>query len=455
MLFLRSQINEQMLSVNALNFTLHHLLRVAFPSHSDLICVLEIADNHLAAKIDDTFTICFEMLTDQEMQQLRHGQLSAQCLAIDSLNAAVPTFKSGNATRSESTYNDSNKTLYVPFDIVTLPFLLLSKLDECDDSPRDRHGRFQFSYSLAARYNFVTLPIVDYYAIWLRNQLTSKLTFGLTTRSSRVIPTHDIDILERFHSPWQAHKSILGRDMLIDHSLTITKQSWAAYRKWRNNPHNDPYLLAIKSLALQATSHNAHAVFFFKAQLEGENDATYSYCKPQMSQIVDFLEKQGMTIGLHGSYDSHADAKLFSIEKQRLDTLTQAPTTHARQHYLRFRPENSASVQMWQQAGIQHDYTLGYAEQPGFRCGTCHPFPLYDLEHDCPTNVIEHPLIVMDGSLFDYLKLNLQDSVALIRQLQQRCQDVEGDFVFLWHNHTTTRIFQRYYELCTRTIYNE
>ncbi|MBQ1819611.1 MAG: hypothetical protein II120_05360, partial [Bacteroidales bacterium] len=104
------------------------------------------------------------------------------------------------------------------------------------------------------------------------------------------------------------------------------------------------------------------------------------------------------------------------------------------------------SLDLWQDAGITDDYTLGFAERCGFRCGTCHPYPLYDVRHDKVTDIIEHPLIVMDGTLFDYMKLSVEDARALTQRLKQRCLDVEGDFVILWHNHATTREMKPYYE---------
>jgi hypothetical protein len=51
----------------------------------------------------------------------------------------------------------------------------------------------------------------------------------------------------------------------------------------------------------------------------------------------------------------------------------------------------------------------------------------------------------MDGTLFDYMKLSVEEAKDLALKLKQRCLDVEGDFVFLWHNHTTTREFEPYF----------
>ena len=72
------------------------------------------------------------------------------------------------------------------------------------------------------------------------------------------------------------------------------------------------------------------------------------------------------------------------------------------------------------------------------------------------TDIIEHPLIVMDGTLFDYMKLSVEEAKKLVMRLKKRCFDVEGDFVILWHNHATTREFEPYFrEVYLPAITNE
>ena len=142
-----------------------------------------------------------------------------------------------------------------------------------------------------------------------------------------------------------------------------------------------------------------------------------------------------------------------------MEQLLHQEVTAGRQHYLRFAcgtpagppPETEPSqrtgtLQVWAQNGMTDDYTLGFAEQVGFRCGTCHPYPLYDLEKDEPTAVMEHPLIVMDGTLWDYMNLSVDQSNEWIARPRRRCAAVEGDFVILWHNHLLGRNYREAYQ---------
>lgn len=297
---------------------------------------------------------------------------------------------------------------------------------------------------------------------WLHPQTEIK------QRQSKIIPTHDIDLLYRFHSPWQAFRSIFGRDLLLDHNLSAVKESLGEYREWRNDKREDPYIKSIFQLIQDALQYGLQACFFFKGLSAGAVDATYNVFDPNVRYCIDNILKYGMSFGLHGSYESYQNVAQFRLEKENLERITGIPVTSCRQHYLRFNlarnlqgeeldisrnfatsrtPEYNltTTLQVWESCGIRDDYTLGYAEQPGFRCSTCHPYPLFDLENDCPTDIIEHPLIIMDGSLFDYRKLNIEESRLHMQQLYRRCQAVEGDFIILWHNHTCCRQYKDVY----------
>lgn len=444
-----------MLSVNALKYTIEHLLKVAFPTEKPLLYLLNVTGKELTVTVADSFTLSSYLLSDDEVMRLREKNLSAELVSTEFMDVKVPVFKSQRATYAQWEFDDATRSLRIPFDFVTLPFLLLSKSDESDGSLHDQHGRYQFANSMAKVYDFVDVPLVDAYALLLRQWVLQyvDVPFHWAPGTPKIVPTHDIDLTFRFHSTWQAFKSIFGRDLILEHSLHNTIVSCREYRDWKKNTDDDPYLLAINELKNQDLDNKKDAVFFFKAQQHGEHDATYDISDPRLRRIIRQLLEAGMTVGLHGSYDSLDDEKILCAEKSRLEAVAGVPIICGRQHYLRFNPEQSQTLRVWQRAGIENDYTLGYAERPGFRCGTCHPFPLYDIENDCPTRIIEHPLIVMDGSLIDYLKLDVEDGVACMRKLRQRCAMAEGDFVFLWHNHTTGRGFRPYYEQCVKAVF--
>ncbi len=73
---------------------------------------------------------------------------------------------------------------------------------------------------------------------------------------------------------------------------------------------------------------------------------------------------------------------------------------HSRQHYLRFKVP-----QTWQilnNKGISSDSSMYYPESVGFRCGTATPFKIFDIENRMTLDIVEEPLIFMEGTYAQY-----------------------------------------------------
>jgi hypothetical protein len=113
-----------------------------------------------------------------------------------------------------------------------------------------------------------------------------------------------------------------------------------------------------------------------------------------------------------------------------------------RQHYLRW--ENPTTWQNWEDARLDYDSTLGFADQPGFRCGICYEYPVFNLRTRQSLALRERPLVVMDGTLLDYLKLSLDASAQRILALAAVCRQFAGDMALLWHNNNLLSQRQRH-----------
>jgi hypothetical protein len=77
---------------------------------------------------------------------------------------------------------------------------------------------------------------------------------------------------------------------------------------------------------------------------------------------------------------------------------------------------------------------MGYPEEPGFRAGIARPFFFYNLSDDIQTNLRIVPFQVMDGTLYDYKKLDAESSMEIILKLITETRKVGGLFVSIWHN---------------------
>ena len=77
---------------------------------------------------------------------------------------------------------------------------------------------------------------------------------------------------------------------------------------------------------------------------------------------------------------------------------------------------------------------MGYPDEAGFRSGVCYTYPLYDIYNRKQLNLLEKPLIVMDATLLRYEKLQIEQALSRVENLQKEVHRYQGEFVFLWHN---------------------
>ena len=319
-----------MLTDNALHYTLSHLLKVALPPHEAIPFSVARNEHSVTVCIREQLTVSFTLLSDQEAAQLLQGNATPTHLPSADGKVDIPVFQSSSSELTQPVVND-NGELEIPYDLLTPSFLLLSRKEE-EGHPRDTHGRFRFQDSLAKRYDFIHIPLVDEYAMLLRQWIIELLEpeLDIIPRQHQFIPTHDIDLLYRFQSPWQAFKSIAGRDLLLEHSWKATVESIREYRQWRTDSRKDPYITAILELARQSEAQHLSSVFFFKAQHSGEPDSTYDIQDPNVRYCIERIQEAGMKVGLHGSYRSYDNPVLFAVEKTRLEKIANAPVTHSR-----------------------------------------------------------------------------------------------------------------------------
>ncbi len=444
---------EPAISLNAVEYTLCHLFRVAF-STVDVPFLAEFGDRCVTVSIENV-QIYIPLMDDATWETFLAGQKKPVLVDNAAGTLKIPVFRCDSGFDGEIC-KISDHRIECSCDLISPAFALLSRYEEFNVYALnlvdwDEHDRIPFEGTLADKYDLVEIPLADEYAMLLRTWLCQNFPdqFHVAPRTPRVVPTHDIDLLYRFDTPVQSLKSIFGRDLLINRDLKMVWKSWAGYRAWKQDFYQDPYIQAILEFAKMEHAAGLEPVFFFKSLVEGDEDVTYDIRDVRMSRIWKEIKQKGGIVGLHGSYKSAGEEGRLRMERKRLESelgTIQETVTAGRQHYLRtFFSDDPNSLDLWQEAGIIDDYTLGFAERCGFRCGTCHPYPLYDVRNDRVTDIIEHPLIVMDGTLFDYMKLSVEDARTQTQRLKQRCFDVEGDFVILWHNHATTREFEPYF----------
>ena len=313
-------------------------------------------------------------------------------------------------------------------DILAAAFFMLSRYEEIDSPHLDKHGRYQYSASVTSRYGLIDLPIVDIYAMLLKVWLEA-LTGEQITPPHRFQFhfSHDVDYMFLSH-PFHKWLDVIARD-LVKGRLDFFRQDFPSLF---TDYTEDAYHRDLRRLVEMAQANGSHDVFYLLTSREPFARDGYSLKDRRVRTAIDLLKSSGMQIGLHASYRSYDKAELYAIEKQRLEESTGITCRGSRQHYLRIRTPYT-----WNQmkaAGLEYDESYCFSEHEGFRCGTCYPYSVFDVQQDRELDFSELPLIVMETSLRVYRGLSAEQGFENIMKLARTCQKVNGTFTMLWHN---------------------
>lgn len=314
-------------------------------------------------------------------------------------------------------------TLVVYADLVASAVFLLSRYEETLVAERDDHGRFQAKSSLLYKAGCLMRPLVDEYGSWLRAQLQSMgVGVQLPNTSLKITLTHDVD--EPFAH--RSLKSLLGGIMRGE-----TKTAWHNFTHAleQNSYYTFPWIVS-----QEAKLPFADKIYFMRMPLQPcQQDKPYvSYQSKDMRALVALLKKNKVQIGLHASYFSGENPQIIGREKMELETAIQQSITTNRYHFLRTCHADDMSYLA--DAGIKDDYTLAFADQVGFRLGTCRPVAFISPKTLKTSNLTLHPLTMMDATLFRYMQLSLDDAFKQACCLIETVRQYGGELVLLWHN---------------------
>ncbi len=320
----------------------------------------------------------------------------------------------------------------IPFDPFSAAFFMLSRYEEYLPFAPDAHGRFQGIMSLASRNGFLRMPVVELWSRVLADALV-KYYPAITIRHNqyRSLLTVDVD------QPFAYRSRGLLRSMggLVK-GLTGTGARPADRIRTMTGSKADPYD-SFEYIEQNIRLHGSEALFFFPMGDQGEYDHNPPYRDHDYGEIIRRYDRM-FGSGLHPSYRSAGRPKTLRMETERFRHIAGHSPEKARQHWLLLNmPE---TYQSYTDAGIRFDYTMGYADEPGFRAGIARPFPFYDLSREMNTGLTIVPFQVMDGTLRQYLHLPPEKALDVIRSLVDTTRKVGGLFVSVWHNTSLTEV---------------
>jgi hypothetical protein len=208
------------------------------------------------------------------------------------------------------------------------------------------------------------------------------------------------------------------------------RKGWVHFKSLPEEKIHDGYNL--KRLIQINNQHHIKSTYYFLALQNGEQDFNYDLGK--IAEQLQYVVKNGNEIGLHGGHYAYNNKEKLLKEKLLLEENSGIKVHGYRNHYLRF-----AIPTTWnnlEQAGFLYDSTLGYADCVGFRNGMCYPFSPFDIEKNDFLDIVELPLIVMDATLFYYMRLDPDIAFKICKDLIDQVKECQGVFTLLWHNNS-------------------
>jgi hypothetical protein len=240
-------------------------------------------------------------------------------------------------------------------------------------------------------------------------------------------PTFDIDNAYAYQLKfgWRRWMSV-ARDILKGDKFRIVERKLVLRGSSKDPYDTYDYILSIAKRGFQVN-------MFWLLGDYAKYDKNISFKNLRHQRLIRKMNRT-TTVGIHPSYKSNSYEFYLLNEKERLEVILNNMVEHSRQHFLKLKiPLTYPSISSM---GIKHDYTMGYAEQYGFRAGTARPFKWFDLTKNKVSDLTIHPFAYMDGTLNEYMNLSPEEAKERITKLYHEVERFGGDFVFIWHNET-------------------
>lgn len=312
-------------------------------------------------------------------------------------------------------------------DVLASIFYVLSRYEEYGEIEGDIHGRVTSKDSILSKFNWLNKLMCERWSIAFLDFLSEHFEINYQAIDSKFVASFDID--NAFAYKNRDGVRLIGskvRDLLKGDRKRITER-----KNVNSGQLKDPYdtFDYIKSLKNRVDDVK---VFWLLGDYSNYNK-NIRYTHPVQARLIRQLSEY-LIVGIHPGYESWSNKRILEEQLKRLKTILNKNVAISRQHFLRFRLPGTYLNLL--NSGIKGDYSMGFSDAIGFRSGTARAYPFFDLKKNQITELMIFPFAYMDGTLKDYMKLSVDESILLTNQLIDEVKQFGGNFIPIWHNET-------------------
>ncbi len=319
------------------------------------------------------------------------------------------------------------------FDSIVDPFssifYVLSRMEEYVSEKRDEHDRFAARFSVLHQFGILQKTMCDRWSVSIIKHIERKLAISLNPWpiDVRIVPTFDIDNTYAFKwkQNWRRFLSTIKDWIKKDHDRL--KRRSAVLK----GLEKDPYDTFDQMIDISSKGFDVH--LFWLLGDYTKYDKNISSMDQRHKKLI-FEMSNNVKVGLHPSYRSNEANFYLEREKSRIDSILGHEVKISRQHFLKL--SLPVTYQNLIKKGFTDDFSMGFADEIGFRAGTARPFKFFDLSKNSVTDYTIHPFAYMDGTIHEYKKWSIDESKIEIEKIFREVEKFGGDFICIWHNET-------------------
>ena len=290
--------------------------------------------------------------------------------------------------------------------------------------PKDKLGRVCFTKEQA---DDISFPFLDDEVKRLRTLIQKFLCKNNVSytrvnfiNEPSVCLSHDVDSLK-------SNSIIRFAYNFLRSVVSLNFSSFFNYIKKKSaflNTHAD-----IRKFVQVETEYNFRSTYFFLSLpfFLGREGRRYSVRSGKIKKIIRYLIENKFEIGMHTSRKGFSEIKLGKAEIKRLKKATgEITVAGVRNHYLQ---GNFPKLWNVYENLFDYDSSLGSSEYIVYRSGTSNPFQPFDYNLNRELDILEVPLIVMDGAITG----NCEEIFNKVKEHIDIAFDNRSLITILWH----------------------